>query len=264
MPQAQFTLPGDSAVITAGGAGIGKEIARSLVDTGVNVVINDIDEDALDNVRTLFQDLEGSVVTVQGNACDPAVASELVDTAVNQFGALDIIVNNVGIAGPTKPCEKITKEEFIKTLEVNLGAMFALTKESIPYLRKGADGRIVNISSMSGKRPLRDRTPYTTSKMGVIGFTRTLAVELATDDITVNAICPGSVNGERLQEVIAGQANSQDREFEEVKEEFLSVSPMKRFVEPEDIASTVLYLCSEQTCRMTGQDLNVTAGITMH
>lgn len=124
---------------------------------------------------------------------------------------------------------------------------------------------------MSGKRPLRDRTPYTTAKMGVIGFTRTLATEPASDDVTVNAICVGSVDGERLDAVIEGQAKSQgrlveevEREFEEVEREFKEVSPMEQFVQVGDVASTVLFLCSEQTERMTGQDLNVTAGIVMY
>lgn len=117
---------------------------------------------------------------------------------------------------------------------------------------------------MSGKRPLRDRTPYTTAKMGVIGFTRTLATEPASDDVTVNAICVGSVDGERLDAVIEGQAKSQGRLVEEVEREFKEVSPMEQFVQVGNVANTVLFLCSEQTERMTGQDLNVTAGIVMY
>jgi NAD(P)-dependent dehydrogenase (short-subunit alcohol dehydrogenase family) len=117
---------------------------------------------------------------------------------------------------------------------------------------------------MSGKRPLRDRTPYTTSKMGVIGFTRTLAVELAENDITVNAVCPGSVDGPRLETVIEEQAESQNREYEAVEREFREVSPMNEFITAADVADTVLYLCSQQASKMTGQDLNVTGGIVMH
>ena len=117
---------------------------------------------------------------------------------------------------------------------------------------------------MSGKRPLRNRTPYTTSKMGVIGFTRTLAVELADDDVTVNALCPGSVDGDRLEAVIQGQAESQDRPYKDVEREFKEVSPMKQFVDAADVADTLLFLYSQRAKRMTGQNLNVTAGIVSY
>jgi NAD(P)-dependent dehydrogenase (short-subunit alcohol dehydrogenase family) len=117
---------------------------------------------------------------------------------------------------------------------------------------------------MSGKRPLRDRTPYTTSKMGVIGFTRTLALELADDGVTVNAVCPGSVAGPRLEAVIREQAASQGRPREEVEREFREISPMNVFVEADDVADAVVFLCSERAARMTGQDVNVTAGVTMY
>jgi len=258
------TIPGEVAVVTGAGAGIGRQIADHLTDAGVDVAINDIDEAALAEAQDVLADNDGSLATVQGNAGEWEAAEELVDTAIGEFGGLDIVVNNVGIAGPTKPCEEITREEFFGTLEINLGATFETSKVAIPHLRRSGGGRIVNISSMSGKRPLRDRTPYTTSKMGVIGFTRTLAVELAEDDITVNAICPGSVEGPRLDAVIEDQAESQGRAAEDVEEEFKSVSPMNTFVRAEDIADAVLFLCSDRAERMTGQDLNVTAGITMY
>jgi len=264
MSEASYTVTGNSAIITGAGVGIGRRIARSLVDVGIDVVINDVDEDALADVHETFESSDGEVSTVAGDASDPDTASAIVENAVEKFDGLDIVVNNVGIAGPTKPCEEVTYEEFFETLEVNLGAMFATTSAAIPYLRRSDSGRVVNISSMSGKRPLRDRTPYTTSKMGVIGFTRTLAVELAESGVTVNAICPGSVSGERLERVISGQAESQGRSYQEIETEFRNVSPMNEFVETKDVANMVLYLCSEETRRITGQDLNVTAGITMH
>jgi NAD(P)-dependent dehydrogenase (short-subunit alcohol dehydrogenase family) len=150
------------------------------------------------------------------------------------------------------------------TLAVNVGGQFNATRAAIPYLRESDDGRVVNVSSMSGKRPLRDRTPYVTAKMGIIGFTRTLAVELADDGINVNAVCPGSVEGPRLDAVIEEQARSQGRPVEDVRDEFRSVSPMEEFVTASDVADMVLVLCSERTARVTGQDVNVTAGIVTY
>ena len=264
MARTDLTIEGESAVITAGGSGIGRQIADQLTSAGVNVVINDVDESALNETETVLADNEGDALTVPGDVSNPEDVEELVETAVESFGGLDIVVNNVGIAGPTKPCEEISKEEFLGTIEVNVGGAFNTTKAAIPHLRESDDGRIINISSMSGKRPLRDRTPYTTSKMGIIGFTRTLAVELAEDEINVNAICPGSVKGPRLDHVIEGQAESQDRSFEDVEQEFREVSPMNKFVQAEDIADTVLYLCSGRSAKVTGQDLNVTAGVAMY
>lgn len=150
------------------------------------------------------------------------------------------------------------------TFELNLGGHFNATGAAIPHLVDGDGGRIVNIASINGKRPLRNRTPYTTSKMGVIGFTRTITVELADRGVTVNAVCPGSVQGPRLDAVIEGQADDREASVQEVADEFRAVSPMDEFVSADDVADTVLFLCSDRANRMTGQDLNVTAGVTMY
>lgn len=264
MSEPDLTVPGNSAAVTAAGSGIGRQIAAHLVDAGVNVAVNDVDADALDATADALAGGPGELRTVVGDASDPTDMDAFIHRAVEAFDGLDILVNNVGVAGPTKPCEEILPEEFMNTLAVNVGGAFNTARAAIPHLRKGNGGRIVNISSMSGKRPLQDRTPYTSSKMAIVGFTRTLAVELAEDDVTVNAVCPGSVEGPRLRRVIEGQAESQDRSVEDVEQEFRAVSPMDTFVEASDIADTVLFLCSERAERMTGQDLNVTAGIVMY
>jgi NAD(P)-dependent dehydrogenase (short-subunit alcohol dehydrogenase family) len=266
MPATDLTIPGESAAVTAAGRGIGRQIARHLAAAGVDVAINDVSEDALAEAETALADCAGDVVTAAGDASDPDDVTAFVDTAVDAFGGLDVLVNNVGVAGPTKPCAEITHEEFMRTLEVNLGGHFSAARAAIPHLTdgEGAAGRIVNLASISGKRPLRDRTPYTTSKMGVIGFTRTLALELADQGVTVNAVCPGSVAGPRLDAVIEGQAASQGRSVESVEREFRQAAAMNEFVEPTDVADAVLFLCSERARRMTGQDVNVTAGKVMY
>ena len=263
MSKTDLSLVGESAIVTGAGRGIGRQIAAALAEAGVDVAVNDVDEDALAEAGDALADLDGEVITYQADASDPEKTEAFVSAAAEAFDGIDFCVNNVGIAGPTKPCENLTHEEFMSTLSVNLGGLFNTTSAAIPHLKRGG-GRVVNIASMSGKRPLEDRTPYTTSKMGVIGFTRTLAVELADHDVNVNAVCPGSVEGPRLDAVIKGQAASQARPVEEVKAEFRSASPMNEFVTAEDIADIVLVLCSERTRRMTGQDLNVSAGIVMY
>jgi len=266
MPETDLTIPGEVAAVTAAGSGIGRQIARQLADAGVDVAVNDVDGDALADAETALADCAGDVRTVQGDVSDSEDMESFVETAVDTFGGLDVLVNNVGVAGPTKPCEDISAEEFLGTLEVNLGGQFNATRAAIPHLTADdrPDGRVVNVSSMSGKRPLRNRTPYTTAKMGVIGFTRTLAVELADRGVTVNAVCPGSVSGPRLDAVIEGQARDREASVEEIEAEFRSVSPMDEFVEAEDVTDTVLFLCSDRADRTTGQDVNVTAGVTMY
>lgn len=264
MPQTTVSVEGESAILTGGGSGIGRQIAAELTDAGVDVVINDIDEQALATTKDALASNPGRVQTVAGDTSNENVAATLVETALEAFGSLEIVVNNVGIAGPTKPCEDIEKEEFLQTLNVNIGSAFVVSKHSIPHLKDGEYGRIVNISSISGKRPLRDRTPYTTSKMGIIGFTRTLATELASYDINVNAICPGSVKGPRLNDVIRKQAENQDRPIKEVEKEFREVSPKNEFVNASNIADAVLFLCSTSADKITGQDINVSAGVVMY
>jgi NAD(P)-dependent dehydrogenase (short-subunit alcohol dehydrogenase family) len=264
MPDTELHIEGEHAAITGAARGIGREIADALLAAGVNVAVNDVSQDALDEVAQDLGDRDGDLLTHQGDAADPDAMEGLIEDAVAAFGGLDILVNNVGIAGPTKPIEEITHEEFFATLEVNLGGLFDATRAAVPHLEASDAGRVVNLSSMSGKRPLPDRTPYTTAKMGVIGFTRTLATELAEDGITANAVCPGSVAGPRVDRVIEGQAKSQDRPIAEVKEEFRAVSPMKEFTQPEDVADAVLYLCSDRAAHVTGEDLNVSAGVVMY
>jgi NAD(P)-dependent dehydrogenase (short-subunit alcohol dehydrogenase family) len=264
MATSTSTITGNTAIVTGAGSGIGLAIASALCQVGVDVGISDIDEEALEQAAASLNRYDGEVVTVVADHATDDAGATLVETTVSNYGGLDIVVNNVGIAGPTLPCEQVSREAFMDTLRVNLGGMFSTTRAAIPHLRSSDAGRIINLSSMSGKRPLLHRTPYTTSKMGVIGFTRTLAVELADDQITVNAICPGSIEGPRLEAVIRGQADSQGRPVADVKAEFREGAPLKTFVQAEDIAHTVLHLCSDEAGIMTGQDVNVTAGMVMY
>ena len=156
MPTAEFAISGESAAVTASGSGIGLQIAKSLATSGVNVVINDIDESILDEATSEFEDAPGRVVPVAGDASQPEDMERLVETAVDEFGGLDVLVNNVGIAGPTKPVEEITPEEFLQTLEVNLGGHFNAVRAAIPHLRE-SDARRSSTSPSPVKESERCR-----------------------------------------------------------------------------------------------------------
>lgn len=262
MPETDLTIEGESAAVTAAGRGIGRAIAAALVDAGVDVAVNDVDAEAAREAADAVAG-PGRAVAVPGDAGDPADAETLVQTAVAEFDGLDILVNNVGIAGPRRPVEEIAHDEFMETLRVNLGGIFNPTRAAVPHLRESDAGRVVNISSKSGKLPRTNRTPYSASKLGIVGFTRALALELAEDGITANTVCPGTVAGDRLDRVMEMRAENTGRSVAEVREGMRTGSPMNEFTDPEDIADMVLVLCSTRTDRVAGQDLNVSAGRIM-
>jgi NAD(P)-dependent dehydrogenase (short-subunit alcohol dehydrogenase family) len=188
-----------------------------------------------------------------------------IDEAVGAFGGLDCLINNAGIAGPTAPVEEVTVEEFEETLRVPLSGAFLCAKHAAPHLRASAQGRIVNVSSVGGKRPYPSRTPYASSKMGMIGLGRALAFELADDDVTVNTICPGPVAGDRIDRVIQAQAEERGISFEQAKQEVMvDELALDEMVQPEDVAEQVAYLVSDAGEHITAQDVNVDSGMTWY
>lgn len=264
MPSADLVIEGDRALVTAAGRGIGREIARQLAESGVDVALNDVDADAATAAADAVTTADGRVVALPADVSDRVAASELVDTTVEALGGLDILVNCVGVAGPRAPAEEISPEAFMETLAVNLGGVFNPTRFAIEHLLESDAGRIVSLSSKSAKLPRTHRLPYATAKMGLVGFTRALALELAPRGVTVNAVVPGTVAGDRLDRVMAMRAANLGIPVDEVRRRFRESSPLGVFTRPEDVAGAVLYLCSSRADRVVGQALNVTAGRLMH
>lgn len=253
-----------TAFVTGASQGIGRQIAITLAEEGADVALAARNEDNLAETAERIDDPDATLV-VPTDVTDEESVESAIEATVDAFGGLSVIVNNAGIAGPTKPVEDVSVEEWRKTLDVNLLGMFLCVKHGVEHLRRSGNGRIVNISSISGKRPLENRTPYTSSKMGVMGFTRTLAHELGDDDILVNTICPGPVMGDRLERVIQNQADEQGISFEEAKTEMITGDlPIEEMVPPEDIADMVVHLASEKGAHITGQDINVDSGATWY
>ena len=255
---------GGAAIVTGGGRGIGQAICVELAARGHDIVVADIDEPAMEETRELVEDEDQTAHLCRTDLGDTDDVDATITEVLDAFDAVDILVNNAGIAGPTAPCEDVETEEWEQTMAVNLRGPFAMCRAILPHMKARGYGRIVNIASVTGKRPLVNRTPYATTKMGLIGFTRTLAEEVGQSDINVNAVCPGSVDGPRIRRVFEEQAEASGRTPEAVREDVERESARGELVERTDVASLVAFLCSPGANRITGQDINVTAGKVMY
>jgi NAD(P)-dependent dehydrogenase (short-subunit alcohol dehydrogenase family) len=264
-------LQGMTAIVTGGGTGIGEAIAKRFVREGAAVCITGRTAASL---RRVVEEIgEGgratAVVADVGRAEDIA---RLVAETERQLGPVDILVNNAGIAGPTASILEITEEQWHEVLHTNLTGVFLCCKAVLPGMIERRRGWVINIGSITGKRPLALRTPYATSKLGLVGFTRTLAVEAGPFGITVNTISPGAVNTQRLRDLAEARKALAGREIggrplDSIAAKTavdLTAAPLERVSEPEDIAGLAIFLCTEDARNITGQDINVSAGMVMY
>jgi NAD(P)-dependent dehydrogenase (short-subunit alcohol dehydrogenase family) len=257
-------LTDTTAFVTGASQGIGRQIAVTLADHGANVALAARSVDGIEETADIVGDPDRTL-TVQTDVTDEESVAGSIAATAEAFGGLDCLVNNAGIAGPTKPIEDVEVDEWQTTMDVNVMGMFLTTKHAVEHLRESDRASVVNISSISGKRPLTNRTPYTASKMAVIGLTRTLAFELGDDGITANAICPGATTGPRIEDVIEKQAENLGVSYEEAKERvFTGDTALGRLTEPEDVAETIAFLASDAGVHITAQDINVDAGTTWY
>jgi NAD(P)-dependent dehydrogenase (short-subunit alcohol dehydrogenase family) len=241
-------LSGLRVAITAGANGIGRVMADSFVDCGARVFVSDVDEDAL---------TASGHPGMRADAGVPADCDAFVDAAVTNLGGLDVLVNNAGIAGPTALVEHVTPEALDATLRIDLASMFHCSRRSIPALRAAGGGSIVNLSSAAGRFGFPLRAPYSAAKWGVIGFTKSLSIELGPDGIRVNAILPGPVDGPRIRAVIKAKAEAAGISENEMTERTVATTSLRCFVTQQDIANLALYLVSPFGATISGQALSV-------
>ena len=246
-------LKGHRVLVTAGASGIGLATARAFVAEGARVLVCDVDRKALDALSTS----DAAIASVEADVADPADVARLFDEVDTRLGGLDTLVNNAGIAGPTAACEDVKLEDWKRTLDGNLTGMFLCAQKAIPLLKQSANGSMVNLSSAAGRFGFALRSPYSASKWGVIGFTKSLSIELGGAGVRVNAICPGAVAGDRIDRVIAGKAKVRDVPFDVVRDEFLGKTSLKRFVSPEDIANAIVFLASKVGANIDGHALPI-------
>lgn len=240
-------------LVTAGASGIGREIARAFKEAGDAVFVCDIDPTGLDLLR---QEIPG-LLTALCDVSQRADIERMVDAAVGALGGLDVLINNAGISGPTAPVEELNPDDWEKVVQVNLNGTFNVTRLAIPYLKKSSAGVIINMSSIAGRFGYANRSPYSTTKWGIIGFTKTLAIELGEHGIRANAILPGAVEGPRIQKVFEGRAKVSGKSVEEEKQAALSIQSIKRMVDPRDIAALAVFLASDNGKSISGQILPI-------
>lgn len=246
-------LEAKRVIVTGAGVGIGRTIAESFLEAGARVHVCDIDSERLEAFHQCFPELG----VTKADVGDPAEVDRLFDEAREHLGGLDILVNNAGIAGPTGMVETLSPSEWTRTISVNLNGQFYCVRRAVPLLKETGGGSIVNLSSNAGLLGFPLRSPYAASKWAVIGFTKTLAEELGEFHIRVNAICPGSVEGDRIERVIKAEAESRGVHPEEVRESYLKQSALRSFVSAEDVANLVLFICSDMGAKISGQALAV-------
>lgn len=240
------------ALVTAGASGIGRAIAERLLADGVSVHICDLAPAALE---ACCADLPG----VTGTCCDVSDAAQvdrLFADLSTHHDRLDILVNNVGIAGPTAPVEDIAPQDWDRTIAVDLSSAFYVTRRAAPLL-KASRGSIVNMASNAALFGFPLRSPYTAAKWALIGLTKTWAMELGPHGVNVNALCPGSVNGPRIDAVIDSDAQERGVSPEQIRDVYRRQSSMRVFVEASDIAETVRFLCSPAGHNISGQALGI-------
>jgi len=250
-------LAGKRVVVTAGGDGIGLETARAFAAAGAKVLVCDIRSDTLERLGKELPAVYSCIADVSREQ-DVAAMFDLVD---KKLGGLDVLVNNAGMAGPTGGVETLSLADWERTLAVNLTGQFLCVRQAVPRLRKGRDPSIVNLASVAGHLGMPGRAPYSASKWGVIGFTKTLAIELGGDGIRVNAILPGAVDGPRIQAVIAAKAKARGKSVEEMTRIYTQQAALGRMVSSRDVANMVLFAASDLARNVTGQEL-VVDGLT--
>lgn len=252
-----ISMTGKRVVVTAGAQGIGLAITGTFVAAGAQVHICDVNDDFLAAASRQFPGVSQSRTDVSDAAQVDAMFAEL----GTRWGALDVLVNNAGIAGPTAPVEETELTDWSQTLAVNLTGPFLCTRRAVPLLKAAGGGSIVNLSSAAGRLGFPLRTPYSASKFGVIGLTQSWAMELGPAKIRVNAILPGIVAGDRQERVIAAKAASYGIGHEEMRQRLLAKVSLRSMVTAQDIANQILFICSPAGSAISGQSLSVCGNV---
>jgi len=248
-----MTSPEGQRVLITGADSTARVIAETFQQKGARVFTCDVRPEAVESIRADNPDIHSMVA----NVGDENDVNALVKAAQADLGGIDVLVNVVGVGGPSKPVEQITTEEWRQTLDINLNGVFFTVRAVVPGMKECQHGAIVNFSTASTRTRLPNRLPYIASKFAIEGLTLNLARELGPFNIRANAILPGGIDNERLQTIASRFAEERNSTVEKIMEEWQQFVSMRTFIQPQELADTVVFLCSDQARHITGQLIGV-------
>jgi NAD(P)-dependent dehydrogenase (short-subunit alcohol dehydrogenase family) len=244
-------------LISGGASGIGAALAAAYVEAGAKVHVCDVSEAALADFAAKFP----GAITTKADVSDKAQIEAVFAAQAEQVGGLDVLVNNAGIAGPTGGIDTFDDAAWTQTVDINLNAQFRFAKLAVPMLKSSEHANIICMASVAGRLGYAWRTPYAATKWAIVGLMKSLASELGPDDIRVNALLPGIVEGPRMDGVIRARAEQLGLEFDVMREEYLKKISLRRMVTADDVAAMALFLCSPAGRNVTGQAISVDGNV---
>lgn len=264
MAEKKLDFEGKVVLITGAGGGIGRALVRTFGAEGATIVGADIDEKWAQRAADAAQEVGAPFCAVTGDLSDPDVPAAWVTAAFSAYDRLDVLVNNAGIGGPVNPIQHMDLDGWNQTLAINLTGAMLCARAALDVMLRQRSGVIVNVASNVGKRGHPTRGAYVVSKWGMLGLTQTLALEVAREGIRVHAVCPGPVEGERVEGFIKRQADAQDVTPDDIRAEWIASMPIGRMITAQEVADVVAFLASDRSSGMTGQSINITGGMVMH
>ena len=246
-------IKGLRVLVTAGANGIGREVARAFVEEGARVHVCDVDAEAIAALARTDPAISASLCDVT----DRKAVAGLFETALEKLGGLDVLVNNAGTAGPTGRVDEINPEDWDRCLDVCITSQFNCVRLAVPHLKNSANASIINLSSVAGRLGFALRTPYAAAKWAVIGFTKSLSIELGEYGIRVNAILPGLVEGDRIRRVFEAKAQARGVAAREIQEQAVGYTAQKTMVTPRQLADQIVFCASPRGRTISVQALSI-------